>query len=282
MSKVSMDLIKDLREKTGIAMGKCKEALEHANGDIDLAMDNLRKAGMTSAQKKEGRETHEGMIGICETKHAVALVEVNSETDFVAENERFKEFVANVAEQAAETAPSSVEELLAQKYRKDPSITIDQYRSLQIQTLAENIQVKRVVVIKKHAHSSIGIYSHMGGKVVTLVEIEGADGLQDLGRDIGMHIVAENPQYLNADAVPHDVKEKEKEIARSQVQGKPANMIDKILEGKLKAFYDLVCLLNQKFIKDSSVTVAELVAQKGKELNKPLKVVRFIRWRMGE
>ena len=122
----------------------------------------------------------------------------------------------------------------------------------------------------------------MGGKVVTLVEIEGADGLQDLGRDIGMHIVAENPQYLNADEVPHDVKEKEKEIARSQVQGKPANMIDKILEGKLKAFYDLVCLLNQKFIKDNSVTVAELVAQKGKELNKPLKVVRFIRWRMGE
>jgi elongation factor Ts len=282
MSKVTMDLVKELRERTGIGMAKCKSALEEANGDIDLAIENLRKAGLASAQKKEGRETHEGIVGVGESSKAIALVEVNSETDFVAENDRFKEFVKNICQQAAETLPASVEDLLAQQYSKDSSITIDQYRSLQVQTLAENIQVRRVLILKKNPNSSIGIYSHMGGKLATAVEIKGATDLQDFAREIGMHIAAENPEYLNESEVPENVKEKEMEIARSQVQGKPANIVDKIVQGKLKAFYDQFCLVNQKYIKDTTITIADLVAKRAKEIGKPLELVRFVRWRMGE
>ena len=144
MSKVTPEMIKLLRERTGIGMGKCKEALDEANGDMELAIDNLRKAGMASAVKKQGRETNEGLIAVGETSKAISLVEINSETDFVAQNEKFRNFLHEVAQQAAETMPASLEELLNQNAKSDPSITVDQLRSVVIQTLGENIQVRRV------------------------------------------------------------------------------------------------------------------------------------------
>jgi elongation factor Ts len=280
-TKITPEMVKELRERTGVGMGKCKEALDHSQGDMEKAIDFLRKSGMASAVKKEGRETKEGVIGTHESQDAIALVEVNSETDFVAQNEKFKQFVKDVTLEVAETKPTSLEAFVAQKYRKDPSITIDQYRSLVIQSLGENIQIKRLQVLPKTADTSIGLYSHMGGKIVTFVEIEGGSGMETLARDIAMHIAAESPDYLKPEEVPADVRAREADIAKSQVKGKPENIVDKIVEGKLKAFYDQVCLLGQKFVKDNTLTIADLVVKEGKRVGKPLAVRRFLRWRIG-
>lgn len=280
-TKITPEMVKELRERTGVGMGKCKEALDQSQGDMEKAIDFLRKSGMASAVKKEGRETKEGVIGIGESQDAIALVEVNSETDFVAQNDKFKQFVKDVALEVAETKPASLEAFVAQKYRKDPSITIDQYRSLVIQGLGENIQIKRLQVLPKLADTSVGLYSHMGGKIVTFVEIEGGAGMEALAKDIAMHIAAESPDYLKPEEVPADVRAREADIAKSQVKGKPENIIDKIVEGKLKAFYDQVCLLGQKFVKDNSITIADLVVKEGKRVGKPLAIRRFLRWRVG-
>ncbi len=281
-TKVTPDMVKQLRERTGVGMGKCKEALDQASGDMEKAIDFLRKSGMASAVKKEGRETKEGVIGTAEGKEAIALIEVNAETDFVTQNEKFKHFVHDVAEEAATSKPAALEELLSQKYRKDPTLTIDQYRALVMQSLGENIRVRRVELIPKSADVSIGIYSHMGGKIVTIVELEGGSGQETIARDIAMHVAAESPDYLKPEEIPADVKAREQEIARGQITGKPANIIDKIIEGKMKAFYDQVCLLGQKFVKDSSISIADYVAKEAKRLGKPLAIRRFIRWKVGE
>jgi len=259
-----------------------QEALDQAQGDMEKAIDILRKSGMASAVKKEGRETKEGVIGCGEGKEAIALVEVNSETDFVAQNDKFKKFVQDIALEVAETKPASLDVFLSQKYRKDTSITIDQYRALVIQSLGENIQIKRLQIFPKSAQNSLGIYSHMGGKIVTVVELDGGAGQEAFARDIAMHVAAESPDYLRPEEVPEGVRAREADIARGQVTGKPANIVEKIVEGKLKAFYDQVCLLGQKFVRDNSVSVAELVEKEGKRLGKPLAIRRFIRWKIGE
>lgn len=282
MTKVTPDMVKELRERTGVGMGKCKEALDQAQGNMEEAITLLRKAGMASAVKKEGRETKEGVIGHAEENDALALVEINSETDFVAQNDRFRQFVRDIAAEAADTKPTSLEAFLSQKYSKDPSVTIDQYRALIVQSLGENIQIKRIGIYPKSQDRSLGIYSHMGGKIVTLAEIEGASGAEALARDIAMHIAAESPDYLNESEVPADVKAREEEIARSQITGKPENIVAKIVEGKMKTFYATVCLLDQKFVKDNSITIADLVEKEGKRLGKPLVLRRFVRWKIGE
>lgn len=140
---ITAALIKELRDRTGVGMGKCKEALDEAKGDIELAISNLRKAGMASAVKKEGRVTNEGMIGFAETPSIVAIVEVNAETDFVVKNDRFKQFLNDIAHEAAATNPASLEAFLHQKYSKDHSLTIDQYRATIVQAIGENIQIRR-------------------------------------------------------------------------------------------------------------------------------------------
>ncbi len=279
--KVTPDMVKQLRERTGVGMGKCKEALDQAGGNIDAAIDLLRKAGMASAVKKEGRETNEGLIAAGESKDAVALVEVNSETDFVAQNEKFKQFMSDVAMEAAQTKSTSVDALSAQAYSKDPSITVDQYRSLVIQSLGENIQIRRLLVIQKSKDFSIGIYSHMGGKILCAVVLGGGDGQEALARDIAMHVAAESPDYLKPEEVPQVVREKEAEIARSQIQGKPENMVEKIVEGKIKAFCDQVCLLCQKYVRDNSVSVSGLLERESKRLGKTLSIQAFYRWNVG-
>lgn len=279
---VTPAMIKELRERTGVGMGKCKEALEEAKGDMELAIANLRKAGFASAVKKEGRATNEGMIGSSENGKAVAVVEVNSETDFVAKNDRFKEFLLNVANEVAATNPASLEAFLAQKYSKDGSMTMDQYRATIVQTIGENIQIRRLLTISKSPTKSIGIYSHLGGKVVTLVEIEGSNAEEQLAKDIAMHVAAAHPEFLSPEKVPAELLNQEKEIAKSQIKGKPENIVDKIVEGKLNSYYDTVCLVRQKFIKDDSKSIQQIVEERAKEVGKPLKVVNFIRWSVGQ
>lgn len=282
MAQVTAQLVKELRERTGVGMAKCKEALDAAAGDIDLAIENLRKAGMASAVKKEGRETKEGVIKIAENEERIVLVEVNAETDFVVKNENFQKFSQNLAEEVCRTSPVNVADLVVQKYSQDPKLTIDEYRATLVQSLGENIQIKRLEIFPKKPNASIAVYSHGTGKLVTLVEIAGSSDEGELAKDIAMHVAAESPEYLSHEEIPQRVIEHEKEIARAQIQGKPANIVEKILEGKLRAYFDQVCLVNQHFIKDTEITISELVAKRGKEIGKTLKISYFLRWRVGE
>ncbi len=279
--KVSAESVKQLRDRTGISMGKCKEALDKAGGDMDAAIDFLRKSGMASAVKKEGRETNEGLIGSAEGSTAVALLEVNAETDFVTQNEKFRQFLKEVSQEAADSAIGDLSALMQRPSAQDKSITIDQYRALVMQSLGENIQIKRLLLLPKASDLSIGLYSHMGGKIVVAVILTGGSGQEALARDIAMHAAAEAPEYLSIEDVPASVRAKEEEIARSQVQGKPANIVEKIVEGKVKAFCDEVCLVCQKYVKDNTMTVAQLLDKESKRLSKAMGIKAFYRWKVG-
>ncbi len=282
MKEITSDMIKELRERTGVGMGKCKEALVLSEGDMEKAIDHLRKLGMAAGVKKEGRETKEGLILSAEDKQCLVLVEANVETDFVAQNDRFKHFVHDVVKQVLDTKPASLADFVNQPYFKDKSISIDQYRNLVIQALGENIQLRRIQVLHKHSNSSYGIYSHLGGKLVVVVELEGASDQDGIAKEIAMHIAAENPDYLKPEEVPAHVIAREEEIARSQVQGKPANIVDKIVQGKIKAFMDQVCLIHQKYVKDNSVTISQFLEVCSKKIGKPLSIRCFWRWNVGQ
>ncbi len=281
MTLVTTDMVKELRARTGVGMGKCKEALDTAAGDMELAIANLRKAGIASAVKKEGRETKEGLIAAFDSKTCVALVEVNAETDFVTKNKMFLKFAEEIAAEIADTNPTSLDGFLAQQYSKDISVTVDQQRAIIMQTVGENIKIQRFLRWLKGEGLSLAAYTHMGGRIVTLVEIQGANGQEALAKDIAMHIAAEAPLYLQPEEVPASVKASEEDIASAQVKDRPVEMLTKIVAGKLNAFYDQTCLLRQKFIKDSSLTIAKLVENKSKEIGVPLAVTRFVRWQVG-
>jgi len=282
MVQITPQLVKELRERSGVGMSKCKEALVEADGDIQKAVDILRKKGLASAVKKEGRETKEGIIGVFETNENIALLEVNTETDFVSKNEKFHKFVSELTQQVAKTSPASIAEFSNENYDIDPSLTIEEYRNLLVQSIGENIQISRLQVIAKKDMCSYGIYSHMQGKIVTIVEIIGSTDEAKLARDIAMHVAAEDPQYLKKEDITEAVRRKEEEIARSQIKGKPENIIEKILVGKIKAFEDQVCLLNQKYIKDPNITIEKVVENRSKEIEGNLKINCFWRWKVGE
>jgi len=278
---VTPALVKQLRDQTGVGMSKCKEALEQSEGDIEGAISFLRKAGMTSAVKKAGRATQEGKVVAYESDEVVALVEVNAETDFVVKNEKFQEFCQNLAAEAVLRKPATLEEFITMPYSKDPQLTIDQYRSLLIQTIGENIQIRRITLFEKQASESIGIYSHLGGKIVSIVVLHG-QGEEELARNIAMHVAATGPEFLNPEAIPQEIVNKEQEIARGQVQGKPEHIVEKILEGKLNAFFDVCCLTRQKYVRDDALSVEEVVKKHGASVGKDLQIVRFLRWVAGK
>lgn len=275
-------MIKELRDRTGVGMGKCKEALEEAKGDMELAISNLRKAGIASAVKKEGRSTNEGMVAFADNGKTLALVEVNAETDFVVRNDRFQEFLKNIAEEVAATNPQSLEAFKQQQYSKDPALTIEEYRSTIVQAIGENIQIRRLKTFPKASNKSFGIYSHMGGKLVTFVEITGSDKEETLAKDIAMHIAAAAPEYLCESDVPASVIANEREIAKTQMKDKPDHVIDKIIDGKIQAFYDTTCLPRQKYIKNDELSIADLVNKQAKATGAPLKLTGFLRWGVGQ
>ncbi len=187
-----------------------------------------------------------------------------------------------MVKQALETKPASLSDFLNQPYYKDKSITIDQYRNLVIQALGENIQLRRLEIVHKHPNSSYGIYSHMGGKLVVVVEVHGSSDQDVVAKEIAMHAAAESPEYLKPEEIPAQTRAREEEIARSQVVGKPENVVEKIVAGKLKAFEDQVCLINQKYVKDNSVTIQQFLDASGKKIGKPLSVRCFWRWKVGQ
>lgn len=284
MAEVTAQMIKELRERTGVGMGKCKEALVEANGDMNLAIDNLRKAGMATAVKKQGREAKEGLIGSAESAKGIALVEINAETDFVVKNARFLEFLQSIAQEVAETTPTSLETFLQQKYSKDKKMTIDEYRASIVQAIGENIVIRRLKTWPKKPNHTLAIYSHLGGKIATIIELAGSAQEQELAKALAMHIAAAAPEFISPEKIPAQTLAHEREIAKSQLDGsnKPPAILEKIIDGKIKAYYDQACLLNQKYIRDDAKTVAEVVGHRAKETGKALNVIDFVRWTVGE
>ncbi len=272
---ISAGMVKELRERTGSGMMECKKALVEANGDMELAIENMRKSGLAKADKKSGRIAAEGIIGVKVSNDgkAVAIVDVNCETDFVAKADGFVDFVNSVTEAVLNADHlETEEELLALPL--EGGVTVDELRRGLISTLGENITVRRFEKFKT-AEGGTASYLH-GSKIGVIIELAASDA--ELGKDIAMHIAASKPQYVSEEHVPSDMIEKEKEIFRaiSLESGKPAEIIEKMIAGQIKKYLAEVTLLGQPFIKDDKVTVGALVASKGN------KAVRFTRFEVGE
>lgn len=268
-------MVKELRERTGSGMMECKRALVEANGDMELAIENMRKSGLAKADKKSGRIAAEGIIGVkvSDDGKAVAIVDVNCETDFVAKADDFVSFVNSVTNALLNADSIETEEqLLAMPL--EGGVTVDEMRRGLISTLGENITVRRFERFKA-AEGGTACYLH-GSKIGVIVELAVSD--QELGKDIAMHIAASKPQFVSEEQVPSDIIEKEKDIFRalSLESGKPADIIEKMITGQVRKFLAEVTLLGQPFIKDDKVTVGGLVSKKGN------KAIRFIRFEVGE
>ena len=274
--------VKDLREKTGCGMMDCKKALTESNGDMEKAMDFLREKGLAAAEKKAGRIAAEGLVDayVSDDCKYGALIEVNSETDFVAKNADFKSFVATLAKIVAEENPADVDALKALKYT-DSDLTVEGMLTEKILTIGENLTIRRFTRFE----NGVVAYIHGEGRIGVLVNVEGdatnADA-HEAARDAAMQIAAINPMYLSKESVPAADVEKEKSFIIAQIKedpknaNKPDNIIEKMVGGKINKFYDQNCLLLQEFVKDPDVKVGQYLESKN------IKVVDFVRFEKGE
>jgi len=256
---VTAAMVKELRERTGAGMMECKKALVDAGGDMDAAIEEMRKSGLAKADKKASRVAAEGKVILATSddgRHAV-MVEVNSETDFVAKDGNFNAFANAVAAKALATAPADVDALLASDLDGQ---TVEEARQALIAKIGENIQVRRFV--RTDTDATLGGYVH-GGKIGVLVEVEGGDA--ELAHDVALHIAAMNPEFISDDDVPADVIAKEKDILIAQAadSGKPAEIIEKMVTGRLRKHLAGITLLGQPFVKDGDLTVGKLLQQRG-------------------
>lgn len=285
---ISASMVKELRERTGAGMMDCKKALSETNGDIDKAIELLREKGLAAAAKKAGRIAAEGIVVtyISEDNKVGSLVEVNCETDFVAVNESFVEFADTVAKQAAQTTANDVEALLQEKYIANNEITVSEAVTNLVAKIGENINVRRV--IKFQADKGIvSSYIHAAGKIGVLVALNCENEspiLKDVAKDVAMHIAAANPLFLDASQVDAEMIEKEKEIYRVQAtnEGKPANIVEKMVEGRVKKYYKEICLVEQQFVKNPDLTIAKYLEEKSKEVGAPITIATFARFERGE
>ena len=273
---ITAQQVKSLREKTGAGMMDCKKVLTETNGDMDKAIELLRERGIAKAAKKSDRVAAEGIVAACvsDDKKIGAVVEVNAETDFVAKNDEFKSFVSDVVKQIVEKNPKDVEELLSQKSITENDKTVSEVLTNKIATIGENISIRRFK--RFESDGMVESYIHGDGKIGVLVNMKNPDS--ELGKDICMQIAAAKPEYLDEANVPKEVVDKETEIMKAQVinEGKPENIADKIVQGKLKKFYSEVCLLDQEFVKDSDIKVRKLLENKNND------VTEFVRYEKGE
>lgn len=271
--------VKELRDKTGAGMMDCKRALTEASGDLEEAVKVLRKKGLSAAAKKAGRAAKDGLVAVSVTGDGskAGIVELNCETDFVARTERYQEFVQRLADQVRDGGLTDAAAALAQPLAGDSEHTIAQAIASEIATIGENILLSRAASIGAGAGMTVGSYLHMGGKIGVLVEItQGVD--ETVVKDVAMHIAAADPRFVSRDAVPESVIEEEREIAKAQVPpGKPEQVVEKIVEGKLGKFFEQSCLIEQAFVKDPDQKVGELLAANG-----GAKVASFVRFRLGE
>lgn len=273
---ISAAMVKELRERTGAGMMECKKALVEADGDIEAAIEAMRKSGQAKAAKKSGRIAAEGvvMIEIAPGAKQGVLVEINCETDFVAKDDNFGTFAAAVARTALAPEARDAEALAQMPLAGDPATTVNGAREALIAKIGENVQVRRLGRFDQ-VEGSLYSYRH-GVRIGVVLDLVG--GNETLGRDIAMHIAASNPLCVSADQVPAETLEKEREIFRAQAldSGKPANIVDKMIEGRVRKFLEEVTLLGQAFVKDPEITVEKLLKQAGAEVR------RFARIEVGE
>ncbi|ARK30974.1 translation elongation factor Ts [Halalkalibacter krulwichiae] len=272
---VTASMVKELREKTGAGMMDCKKALTETNGDMEKAVDFLREKGIASAAKKADRVAAEGLALVKAEGNKAVIVEVNSETDFVAKNENFQKLVNELASHVIANSPASVEEALEQSFAEGQ--TVQEYINVSIAKIGEKISLRRFEIVEKQDGDVFGEYLHMGGRIGVLTVICGSSDAE-LAKDVAMHVAAINPTYVSRNEVSQEEVDREREVLTQQAlnEGKPANIVEKMVEGRLSKYFEQVCLLDQPFVKDGDQKVGKYVRNKGAE------VKSFIRYEVGE
>ncbi|XVL27424.1 translation elongation factor Ts [Staphylococcus equorum] len=272
---ISAKLVKELREKTGAGMMDCKKALTETDGDIDKAIDYLRENGIAKVAKKSDRIAAEGLVHVEEKGNEAAIVEINSETDFVARNEGFQELVKEIANQVLETKAETVEALLETTLADGKSV--DQRVKESISTIGEKLSIRRFAIRTKSDNDAFGSYLHMGGRIGVLTVVEGSTDVQ-AAKDVAMHIAAINPKYVSSEQVSEDEINHEREVLKQQAlnEGKPEKIVEKMVEGRLRKYLQEICAVDQNFVKDPDQTVEAFLKSKGGKL------VDFLRYEVGE
>lgn len=281
---ITAAMVKELRERTGAGMMDCKSVLNETNGDMEKAIEVLREKGLAKAAKKAGRVAAEGLVkeAVSADGKKAALVEINSETDFVAKNEQFITFVNEVAQLVLANEVADVEALKALSWASDASKTVGDVLTEKIATIGENLTIRRLA--KMTTEGTLVAYTHGGGKIVTVVEIAAeGDKAKEVGRNVAMQVAAVNPEYVSMSEVSQEKQDKEKEILMAQAlnenPGKPANIIEKMVIGRLSKQLKEICLLEQEYVKDPDLTVAKYVAA---ELGSSEVIKSFVRFETGE
>ncbi|HCV0929180.1 TPA: elongation factor Ts [Staphylococcus aureus] len=275
MATISAKLVKELREKTGAGMMDCKKALTETDGDIDKAIDYLREKGIAKAAKKADRIAAEGLVHVETKGNDAVIVEINSETDFVARNEGFQELVKEIANQVLDTKAETVEALMETTLPNGKSV--DERIKEAISTIGEKLSVRRFAIRTKTDNDAFGAYLHMGGRIGVLTVVEGSTD-EEAARDVAMHIAAINPKYVSSEQVSEEEINHEREVLKQQAlnEGKPENIVEKMVEGRLRKYLQEICAVGQDFVKNPDVTVEAFLKTKGGKL------VDFVRYEVGE
>ncbi|HCU8171378.1 TPA: elongation factor Ts [Staphylococcus aureus] len=275
MATISAKLVKELREKTGAGMMDCKKALTETDGDIDKAIDYLREKGIAKAAKKADRIAAEGLVHVETEGNDAVIVEINSETDFVARNEGFQELVKEIANQVLDTKAETVEALMETTLPNGKSV--DERIKEAISTIGEKLSVRRFAIRTKTDNDAFGAYLHMGGRIGVLTVVEGSTD-EEAARDVAMHIAAINPKYVSSEQVSEEEINHEREVLKQQAlnEGKPENIVEKMVEGRLRKYLQEICAVDQDFVKNPDVTVEAFLKTKGGKL------VDFVRYEVGE
>ncbi|WP_339227735.1 translation elongation factor Ts [Oceanobacillus sp. FSL K6-2867] len=273
---ITAQMVKELREKTGAGMMDCKKALQETDGNIDKAIDYLREKGIAKAAKKADRIAAEGLTHIEIDNNTAAILEVNCETDFVTKNDQFKNLLTQLGQHIVKEKPANVEEALEQKLNGEGE-TLQTIINTAVSTIGEKISLRRFAVVEKTDNDAFGAYLHMGGRIGVLSLIEGTTDEQ-VGKDVSMHVAAVNPRYVSRDAVSEEEVNREREVLKTQAlnEGKPENIVEKMVEGRLGKFFEEIVLLEQSFVKDPDQKVKKYVADKGAT------VKSFVRYEVGE
>ena len=272
---ISAKLVKELREKTGAGMMDCKKALQETDGDIDKAIDYLREKGIAKAAKKADRIAAEGITHVEVKGNEAVIVEINSETDFVARNEGFQQLVKEIANQILETKAETVEALNETTLPNGKKVS--EHMNEAISTIGEKLSLRRFALRTKTDNDAFGAYLHMGGRIGVLSVVEGTTD-EEAAKDVAMHIAAINPKYVSSDQVSEEEINHEREVLKQQAlnEGKPENIVEKMVEGRLRKYLQEICAVNQDFVKNPDQTVEEFLKTKGGQL------VDFVRYEVGE
>src|SRR5690606_37084327 len=272
---ITAQMVKELREKTGAGMMDCKKALTETDGDMEKAIDYLREKGIAKAAKKGDRVAAEGLTSIEVQGNEAVILEVNSETDLVAKNEGFQALVKELASHLLANKPATVEEALEQKM--DNGATVAEHVNAAISKIGEKLSLRRFEIVTKEDGDAFGAYLHMGGRIGVLTVLGGTSD-SDIAKDVAMHVAAVNPKYVSRDQVSADEVEREREVLTQQAlnEGKPENIVSKMVEGRLGKFFEDICLLDQSFVKDPDHKVGKYVQSKGAT------VKSFVRYEVGE